>query len=60
MDLNRILHPIWLAKGSHQPGFGNGCAMSAGVATARTCFVTAQRDAPKKSKLSIDNRKITG
>jgi hypothetical protein len=24
MDLYRILHPIWLAKGSHQPGFGNG------------------------------------
>jgi len=44
MGLYRILHPIWLAKGSHQPGFDNGCAMSAGVATARTCLVTAQQD----------------
>ena len=59
MDLNRILHPIWLANGSHQPGFGNWCAMSAGVATARTCFVTAQCDFPK-SKLNINNRNITG
>src|ERR1700739_2391499 len=26
MDLNRITHPLRLAKGSHQPGSGEGCA----------------------------------
>jgi hypothetical protein len=26
MDLYRITHPLRLAKGSHQPGSGNGCA----------------------------------
>jgi hypothetical protein len=34
MDVYRITHPMTLAKGSHQPGFGKGCAMRAGVATA--------------------------
>jgi hypothetical protein len=29
MDLDRITHPLRLAKGSHQPGSGNGCAMNA-------------------------------
>jgi hypothetical protein len=28
MDLNRISHPLRLAKGSHQPGSGKGCAMN--------------------------------
>jgi len=27
MDINRITHPLRLAKGSHQPGSGKGCAM---------------------------------
>ncbi|HYB38032.1 MAG TPA: hypothetical protein VEF72_21405 [Mycobacterium sp.] len=27
MDLDRITHPLRLAKGSHQPGSGKGCAM---------------------------------
>jgi Protein of unknown function (DUF732) len=26
MDLDRITHPLRLAKGSHQPGSGKGCA----------------------------------
>jgi hypothetical protein len=29
MDLERITHPLRLAKGSHQPGSGDGCAMNA-------------------------------
>ena len=29
MDLDRITHPLRLAKGSHQPGSGKGCAMNA-------------------------------
>ena len=29
MDLDRITHPLRLARGSHQPGSGNGCAMNA-------------------------------
>jgi hypothetical protein len=29
MDLERITHPLRLARGSHQPGSGNGCAMNA-------------------------------
>jgi hypothetical protein len=28
MDLQRITHPLRLAKGSHQPGSGKGCAMN--------------------------------
>jgi hypothetical protein len=28
MDLERITHPLRLAKGSHQPGSGKGCAMN--------------------------------
>jgi hypothetical protein len=28
MDLNRITHPLRLARGSHQPGSGKGCAMN--------------------------------
>ncbi|WP_216639746.1 hypothetical protein [Mycobacterium sp. 1164966.3] len=28
MDLSRITHPLRLAKGSHQPGSGKGCAMN--------------------------------
>ena len=28
MDLDRITHPLRLAKGSHQPGSGKGCAMN--------------------------------
>jgi hypothetical protein len=28
MDLDRIMHPLRLAKGSHQPGSGKGCAMN--------------------------------
>jgi hypothetical protein len=28
MDLDRITHPLRLARGSHQPGSGNGCAMN--------------------------------
>jgi Protein of unknown function (DUF732) len=28
MDLDRITHPVRLAKGSHQPGSGKGCAMN--------------------------------
>jgi hypothetical protein len=28
MDLYRITHPLRLAKGSHQPGSGKGCAMN--------------------------------
>ena len=28
MDLYRITHPMRLAKGSHQPGSGKGCAMN--------------------------------
>ncbi|OBF23690.1 hypothetical protein A5725_08870 [Mycobacterium kubicae] len=28
MDLYRISHPLRLAKGSHQPGSGKGCAMN--------------------------------
>ena len=28
MDLDRITHPLRLAKGSHQPGSGRGCAMN--------------------------------
>jgi hypothetical protein len=29
MDLDRITHPLRLARGSHQPGSANGCAMNA-------------------------------
>jgi len=29
MDFDRITHPLRLAKGSHQPGSGKGCAMNA-------------------------------
>jgi hypothetical protein len=29
MDVDRITHPLRLAKGSHQPGSGKGCAMNA-------------------------------
>jgi hypothetical protein len=29
MNLDRITHPLRLAKGSHQPGSGDGCAMNA-------------------------------
>ena len=29
MNLDRIAHPLRLAKGSHQPGSGKGCAMNA-------------------------------
>jgi hypothetical protein len=29
MDLDRITHPLSLARGSHQPGTGKGCAMNA-------------------------------
>src|SRR5204862_4624605 len=28
MDLGRITHPLRLAKGSHEPGTGRGCAMN--------------------------------
>ncbi|EIT89467.1 hypothetical protein [Mycobacteroides abscessus] len=28
LDLERITHPLQLAKGSHQPGSGKGCAMN--------------------------------
>ena len=28
MDLDRITHPLGLARGSHQPGSGKGCAMN--------------------------------
>jgi hypothetical protein len=28
MDLCRITHPLRLAKGSHRPGSGKGCAMN--------------------------------
>jgi hypothetical protein len=28
MDVDRIRHPLRLAKGSHQPGSGKGCAMN--------------------------------
>jgi hypothetical protein len=28
MDLDRITHPLRLAKGTHQPGSGKGCAMN--------------------------------
>jgi hypothetical protein len=28
MDFDRITHPLRLAKGSHQPGSGKGCAMN--------------------------------
>jgi hypothetical protein len=28
MDIDRITHPLRLAKGSHQPGSGKGCAMN--------------------------------
>ena len=28
MDIHRITHPLRLAKGSHQPGSGKGCAMN--------------------------------
>jgi hypothetical protein len=28
MDLDRITRPLRLAKGSHQPGSGMGCAMN--------------------------------
>ncbi|EUA42531.1 gp57 domain protein [Mycobacterium xenopi 4042] len=28
MDLDRITHPLRLAKGSHRPGSGKGCAMN--------------------------------
>ena len=29
MDLDRIANPLRLARGSHQPGSGKGCAMNA-------------------------------
>ncbi len=29
MDLDRITHPLRLARGSHRPGSGKGCAMNA-------------------------------
>jgi hypothetical protein len=29
MDIDRITHPLRLAKGPHQPGSGKGCAMNA-------------------------------
>ena len=29
LDLDRITHPLRLARGSHQPGSGKGCAMNA-------------------------------
>jgi hypothetical protein len=29
MDIDRITHPLRLARGSHQPGSGKGCAMNA-------------------------------
>jgi hypothetical protein len=28
MDLDRITNPLRLARGSHQPGSGKGCAMN--------------------------------
>src|SRR5438270_14001922 len=28
MDLDRITHPLRLARGSHHPGSGKGCAMN--------------------------------
>ena len=28
MDVDRITHPLRLARGSHQPGSGRGCAMN--------------------------------
>ena len=28
IDLDRITHPLRLAKGSHEPGSGKGCAMN--------------------------------
>jgi hypothetical protein len=28
MDIDRITHPLRLAKGSHQPGSGKGCAVN--------------------------------
>ena len=28
MDFDRIAHPLRLARGSHQPGSGKGCAMN--------------------------------
>ena len=28
MDISRITHPLRLAKGSHQPGSGKGCAVN--------------------------------
>jgi hypothetical protein len=28
MDIDRITHPLRLARGSHQPGSGKGCAMN--------------------------------
>jgi hypothetical protein len=28
MDIDRITNPLRLAKGSHQPGSGKGCAMN--------------------------------
>jgi len=28
MDLDRITHPLRLARGSHRPGSGKGCAMN--------------------------------
>src|ERR1700720_501270 len=28
MDLDRITHPLRLARGSHEPGSGKGCAMN--------------------------------
>ncbi|MDT5202586.1 MAG: hypothetical protein QOH34_4108, partial [Mycobacterium sp.] len=29
LDLDRITHPLRLARGSHQPRSGKGCAMNA-------------------------------
>jgi hypothetical protein len=42
MDLDRITHPLRLAKGSHQPGSGEGCAMNAISCSARPLAILVQ------------------
>src|ERR1700722_12193984 len=41
MDIDRITHPLRLAKGSHQPGSGKGCAMNGFLGKGRAAPVGA-------------------
>jgi len=42
MDLDRITRPLRLAKGSHRPGSGDGCAMNTICCSARPLAILVQ------------------